>query len=70
MSSRGLSEARTRRMRRDQVGDAFEREVLAVQRDDHGVRGDQRVQRQETERRRRVDEDVVVARPDVGQSNG
>ena len=42
-----------------QFGDAFEREVLAVERNQHRVGGDERVQREQSERRRRVDEDVV-----------
>ncbi len=58
-SSPGLSAARTRSQRRHQVGEPFEREVLAVQRNQHRVGGDQRVERQQAERRRRVDEDVV-----------
>src|SRR5437588_6164902 len=37
------------------------REVLALDGDDHGARGDERVDRQEAERRRRVDQDEVVA---------
>ena len=45
--------------RRHEVGEPLEREVLAVQRDEHGVGGDERVERQEAERRRTVDEDVV-----------
>ena len=50
--------------RDDEVGEAFEREVLAVQRDEHGVGGDEGVEREQAERRRAVDEDVVEA---VGQ---
>ena len=45
--------------RGDEIGEAFEREVLAVQRNQHGVGGDERVQREQAERRRAVDEDVV-----------
>ena len=45
--------------RADELGEPFEREVLAVQRNQHGVGRDQRVQRQQAERRRTVDEDVV-----------
>ena len=44
----------------DEIGEPFEREVLAVQRNQHGVGGDERVERQQAERRRAVDEDVVV----------
>ena len=46
--------------RADEIGEPFEREVFAVQRNQHGVGGDQRVERQQAERRRAVDEDVVV----------
>ena len=46
--------------RADEIGEPFEREVLAVQRNQHGVGGDERVERQQAERRRAVDEDVVV----------
>ena len=45
----------------DEIGDALEREVFAGERDDDGVGGDERVERQQTERRRRIDEDVVEA---------
>ena len=45
--------------RADEIGQPFEREVLAVQRNQHRVGGDQRVERQQAERRRAVDEDVV-----------
>src|SRR4051812_22723697 len=44
---------------RDQIGEPFEREVLAVERNEHGVSGDQGVQGQQTERGRCVDQDVV-----------
>ena len=47
--------------RADEIGEALEREVLAVQRNQHGVGGDEGVERQEAERRRAVDEDPVVA---------
>ena len=45
--------------RADEIGEPFEREVLAVQRNQHGVGGDERVEREQAERRRAVDEDVV-----------
>ena len=45
--------------RADEIGEAFEREVLAVERNQHRVGGDERVERQQAERRRAVDEDVV-----------
>ena len=47
--------------RRDEIGEPFEREVLAVERNQHGVGGDERVEREQPERGRRVDEDVVEA---------
>ena len=46
--------------RADEIGEPLEREVFAVERDQHGVGGDERVERQQAERRRAVDEDVVV----------
>ena len=60
MSSVGLSDPRTRLQRRDQIGQAFEGEVFAVQGNEHGVGGDQRVQRQQAQAGRTVDEDAVV----------
>ena len=59
MSSDGIERAAHAPHRADEIGEAFEREVLAVQRDQHGVGGDERVERQQAERRRAVDEDVV-----------
>src|SRR5690606_1032971 len=47
--------------RRDEVGQSFERKIFAVQRDQHGVGRDERVQREQAERRRAVDEDTVEA---------
>src|SRR5688572_20875723 len=44
-----------------QLDEAAQREVLALHRDDDAVRGRERVDRQEPERRGRVDEDVVIA---------
>ena len=44
-----------------QIGQTFEREVLAVQWDEDGVGGDQRVEGQQAEARRAVDEDAVEA---------
>ena len=44
----------------DQIRETFEREVLAVQRDEHGVGGDEGVEREEAQRRRTIDEDPVV----------
>ena len=48
----------------EQLRDAFEREVLALHRHEHGVRGGEAVDGEESERRRRVDEDVVVVAGD------
>src|SRR4029450_10683593 len=44
---------------RQQVGDAFEREVLAVDRNEDRAGRDERVEGQQAKRRRRVDEDVI-----------
>ena len=59
MSSVGIERGAHAAHRADEIGEPFEREVLAVERNQHGVGGDERVQRQQTERRRTVDEDVV-----------
>src|SRR2546423_3667587 len=45
--------------------DTFERVVLRLHRDDHAGRRDERVQREQAERRRAVDEDVVVSVDDL-----
>ena len=47
--------------RAHEIGEAFEREELAVQRDEHAVGGDEAVQREQAERRRTVDHDVLEA---------
>ena len=57
MSSDGLSVAAHATQRGDEVGEALEGEVLAVERNQHRVGGDERVEREQSERRRRVDED-------------
>ena len=57
MSSVGIERGAHAAQRRDEIGQAFEREVLAVQRDQHGVGGDERVEREQAERRRAVDDD-------------
>ena len=44
----------------DEIREAFEREIFAVQRNQHGVSRDESVERQQAERGRAVDEDVVV----------
>src|SRR3954452_20054734 len=46
-----------------ELDEPAQREVLALDGDDHAVCGDERVDRQQAERRRRVDEDPVVALP-------
>src|SRR6266542_2206156 len=50
-----------------QRGHALQRVVLRLHRDDHALRGDERVQGEQPERRRAVDEDVVVALHDVAR---
>ena len=44
----------------DQRRQPLERVVLALHRDEHALRGDQRVQREHVQRRRAVDEDDFV----------
>ena len=48
--------------RRHEVGEPLERVVLALERHEHAVGRGERVHREEPERRRAVDEDVLVAR--------
>src|SRR5688500_13537913 len=45
--------------RRDEIGKTLECEVFAVERNQHGVGSNERVQRQKTKRRWGVDEDVI-----------
>ena len=45
--------------RRNELGESFERVVLAVERDKNRIGGDQRVERQQAEGRRAVDDHVV-----------
>ena len=52
----------------EQAGQALEREVLGLHRDDHAVGGDERVDRQRAERRRAVEQDERVARRARGAS--
>ena len=49
--------------RGEQLGQSFQGVVLALERDEHGVGGGQGVDGQQPERRRAVDEDVVVVGP-------
>ena len=44
-----------------ELDETAQRQVLGLHRHDHAGRGDERVDRQQAERRRRVDQDVVVA---------
>ena len=53
----GIQVSRTRFTVADQLGEPFEGVVLALDRDQHRVRGGQRVDGQQPERRRPVDED-------------
>src|SRR6266581_2705285 len=46
-------------------GDAFECVVLRLHRDDHAVRRDERIEREQSQGRRAVDQDVCVALDDV-----
>ena len=50
-----------------QMADAFESEEFALQRDEHGMRGGERIQGEQPERRRTVDQDVIAGGVDVGQ---
>ena len=45
---------------RNQLSHSFEREIFTVQRNQHGVGGDEGIERQEAERGRAIDEHVVV----------
>ena len=58
--------------RLDEQGDAAQGEELALQRDDHAVRGGQRVDGEQAERGLAVDEDdvVVVERPGAAPGRG
>src|SRR5882672_11622687 len=44
----------------EQMGQSLERVELALQRDEHSIRRDERVDRQQTQRRRAIDDDVVI----------
>ena len=48
--------------RADQIGQAFERVVLALHRDDHRIGGGEAVHREHVERRRAVDHGEIVVR--------
>ena len=56
---RWIERAANASQRGNEVGKALEREILACQRNQHSVGGDERVQRQQPERGWRVDEDEV-----------
>ena len=62
MSSDGFRAAANSPHRPDQIGETFERKVLTVERNQHSVCGDERVEREQSERRRAIDEDVIEAR--------
>ena len=62
MSRDGFNPDRDAAHRPDEIGEPFECEVLAVQRDQHAVGGNERVQREQAERGRAVDEDGVELR--------
>ena len=66
MSSAGIERGADATDRGDEIGEAFERQVFAVQRNQHGVGGDERVERQQAQGGRAVDEHVVVLIPDGG----
>jgi hypothetical protein len=57
--SRGLSDSLDHPDRAGQRAQPLEREVLGLHRDQHRIGGDQRVERQQPERRRAVEDDVV-----------
>ena len=60
----GLSASRTRQITLGELRESFERVELGLHRNDAVVRGGQRVDRQQSERRRRIDQHEVVARRD------
>ena len=62
MCNLGLSAFLTLSTVLTQRADALERQELGLQRHQHGIDGDQRVQRDQAERRRAVDQDRVPAR--------
>ena len=61
ISSAGLSVARIWSIDLLELRNAFQREELALHRHQHGIRRRHRVERQQVERRRAVDQDVVEA---------
>ena len=48
-----------------EIGEAFERIVFALKRDQHRIRRRQRIQREKTQRRRTVDQDDLIGVPDL-----
>ena len=62
MSSRRVEGGADAAQRRHEIGKSLEGEVLAMERDQHSVRGDERVQRQQAERWRAVDDDEPITR--------
>ena len=62
-----MSRARVQRRphaahRADEIGQALEREVLAMQRNHDGIGSDERIEREQAERRWAVDEDLIEPR--------
>ena len=50
------------------MADAFEGEEFALQRDEHGMRCGERVQGEQAESRRTVDQNVIASGVDVGRA--
>ena len=61
MSSTGIEAAADAPQRGNEIGESFEREVFAIERDQDRIGGDEGVQREQAERRWRIDEHVVEA---------
>ena len=69
MSSDGVERGAHAPQRCDEIGEAFEGEVLAVERNQDGVGRNQRVQREQPERGRAVDEDRIELVPQRRQES-
>ena len=70
MRERGVQVVANEIDRGEQLGQSFQGVVLALQRDEHRIGGGEGVHGQQPERRRAIDEDVVVAVGDVGDQAG
>ena len=46
--------------RADEIGQTFQRVILALHRDQHAVGGAERIKREQIERRRTINQDVIV----------